>query len=458
MANSDHLIIKDDADKTPPAPAGAHPLRPISYADDTRRAVRLPAQAWVIITVAVLTLVLAFLVAVWRGFESLFLRWPWLSDAVLVALLGVFLIVVSGAAHGLYGWARAKAQHARIVRTRLGNPADVQQVLAMDPMAFELLASQLELAKAPFMQHANLSTLSYGGKQVEKAAEPLQLPEQQALGLIASSEWLGWIDQTPHLMIAGRTNAGKTTLATAVLSERVKANELLCVLDPHDQPGKWFGISAIGGGRDYEAIFAALAGILAEMDRRYERYNVGESSFERLTVLIDEVPAIVLHDKKRWAEFVSQLGSEARKVNMSMILLTQSPLVRDIEISSVMRNNFARVALGDQASSLLREESDRTRRQALDDLLAGQSHPAAMEYRMEIHLLDTSTVPTLATQRTPVARAWHPLTAPRKPTPHAVLEKAIREAKGRGWTREMARAAGLHFDNGLWSQITGERA
>lgn len=451
----DGVLIHDSADKVPPAPAGRHPLTPVSGADFHKPGLRLPAQAWLILTVACLVPLLLALWGLYGVIEHMILLYPWLIDVLGFALFAAFLGVIVGTpiAAGFRLW--IGTMHARVVRTAHGAMADVVTVMGVTQQVAEGQQAALIETMAVHNQFAtpNLSTLSApGGKPAEKGAEVPALPAP-TVGLIPSSEWLNWIDQTPHLMIAGRTNAGKTTLATAVLSQRVRANELLCVLDPHDQPGKWFGIPAIGGGRDYDAIFAALAGVLDEMDRRYERYNVGENAFERLTVLIDEVPAIVLHDKKRWAEFVSQLGSEARKVNMSMVLLTQSPLVRDIEISSVMRNNFVRVALGDQIGDIVRDEPDRTRRQALDALLVGQSHPAAMEYRMEIHLLDTSDVPTLAKQRTPTARAWQPCSSVIRPTARDVLMKALRNAKEKGLTREQTRGMGLRFDNNDWSEV-----
>jgi len=196
----------------------------------------------------------------------------------------------------------------------------------------------------------------------------------------------------------------------------------------------------------------ALAGVLTEMDSRYDAYNHGQSYFDRLSVLIDEVPAIVLRDKAQWAAFASQLGSEARKVNMSMLLLTQSPLVRDIEISSVMRENFTRIALGDQASVLIeKEESNTKRKTALLEQLRGQEHPAAMEYRGEVHLLDTTNVPGLA-KTAKRAQLWMPPTTQRI-TKEVVLIKALRAAKAKGWNRDQARASGLRFDNDLWSAL-----
>jgi hypothetical protein len=124
-----------------------------------------------------------------------------------------------------------------------------------------------------------------------------------------------------------------------------------------------------------------------------------------------------------------------------------------------MRKNFTRVALGDEAPGLIREERDPVRRKALSEALRGQQYPAAMYRRGEVHLLNTSTVPMLAERPVRDAVGWQPPTkaasAPRVSLQEA-QEKAIRNAIAAGWTRARARAAGLSFDNNLWSRLGGK--
>lgn len=52
------------------------------------------------------------------------------------------------------------------------------------------------------------------------------------------------------------------------------------------------------------------------MDTRFKQLRQGEKVFPSLTVLIDEAPAIALHDEKRWIDLVSRLTSEARKIGI----------------------------------------------------------------------------------------------------------------------------------------------
>lgn len=321
--------------------------------------------------------------------------------------------------------------------------------------------------------------------------------------LIPDVDWRAWIDRTPHLMIAGRTEAGKTTLAEAIIAERAIRGELLLVLDPHYQPGKWCGLPAIGGGRGYGDVLDALGGVMAELDSRYEEFNRGRRTdeFDRLTVFVDEVPALVewcfdgkaLRDR-RWMSFAKQLGSEARKVRLSVILMTQSPLVQDIMINSRMRENFNRIALGDQAGELLTEERDPKRRAALTDLLRGRQYTAAMEFRNEVHVLDTTNVPMLAQRPITPARTWSPapaipagqpsiaVAAARQPDATArasislnsllsqpvqqvvapetkvrtYLKAMVGAGKSRDYARQRMTTLGMQFENALWTEVRKE--
>lgn len=328
--------------------------------------------------------------------------------------------------------------------------------------------------------HAPTITTTISAPQLEDGT-----PEDD--GLIPDTTWMGWVDQTPHLLLSARTNAGKTTMAMAILAAR--AGEPTLILDPHDQPDKWFGLRAIGGGRDFEAILAALAGVLRELDRRYVEYDAGKRTedFDRLTVLIDETPALVSHTMDgqktidaRWKKFAKQLGSEARKVRISVILLTQSPLVQDIQISTFMRENFTRIALGDQVSALLSEEKNTQRRSALAELLRGRDYAAAMEYRNEIHVLNTDNVKRLGMQTQTPPVLWMPpriavsahaqpstivrasVRPPKPPMPASVAAKPrmtqIAWLGGAGYTTREIRAmvGGDHNEIIKWAKIGRE--
>ena len=425
------------------------------------------------------------------------LFWAYTVLAVLLALAAAAVLI----------WSRItrvgmEVARAAITRDPYSNPVDVRQVQAwsLGAQAQRFEQRQLaEIAMAPWkMLPAGLDAYSTNSTAPKLDAPQAQAQGPEVLALIPDSEWLTWIDRMPHLLIAGRTNAGKTTLARAVLSERAKANEQLIILDPHDQPGKWTA-PAIGGGRDFDSILAALSSILAEMDQRFKAYDRGQPTdkFDRLTVLIDEVPALVASTMDgnrtldpRWQSFARKLGSEARKVRICAMLLTQSPLVQDIRINSYMRENFTRVALGDQAPTLLSEERDNKRRMALLDLLRGRTHAAAIEYNGEIHVLNTDSVPQRADQAAAIP-IWAPMPAPTPAVhrPSVAMRASITPAdllsvplpdgrtdgrtdktqrtrlylkamaasgKSRDYARDRMSKLGMPFENGLWTEVRRE--
>lgn len=347
------------------------------------------------------------------------LFWAYIVAAVTLAIGTVGLLL-----WGRLARTQAEIARASITRDRYSNPVPVGLLHSMQlehAAGYFRAAQDAELAMAPYKQlPSGLDALTLPTQAAGKLAEPaLATPATPAPGLTPEADWFPWLDTLPHMLISGRTDAGKTTLAEAIIAHRVNAGDLIHIIDPHYQPGKWCGVDAIGGGRNYDAVFASLDALRAELDARYEQFNAGKSTseFQRLTVVVDEVPAIIsravvngkIIDKRlyeRWLLFATGLGSEARKVRLSVVLLSQSHLVRDIYISSAMRENFTRLALGETAADLLREEIDHTKRQALIGLLAGRRYPAAMEYRGALYALRNDEVPALARTMRAQPQPW----------------------------------------------------
>lgn len=283
----------------------------------------------------------------------------------------------------------------------------------------------------------NVQQVTFSNTQAPMLEDDENIIEAELLeppvALIPDSDWLQWIDRTPHLLLAGRTDAGKTTFAEAILSERIQAGDQIVICDPHYQPGKWHGVEATS---DVEQILTLLAQIEIDMVARFTDFIAGKPTedFQRLTILIDEVPAVVEETfrmtpagtKKivddRWSRFARRLGSQARKVRISVILLSQTIFVEDLMINSAYRENFVRVGLGDKARPLLAEEKRNETKQQLYDLLRGQAHPAAFEHNGEVHLLDTSRVPALAARRNGhMAQLW---AAPAQAQPRMAVSAA----------------------------------
>jgi hypothetical protein len=324
---------------------------------------------------------------------------------------GVPLLVVASWVVLLYGKTqkdRSEAMANRIVRDRYSNPVDALAVLQDTPdmrLGYFLQAQAAEVAVAPHKAlPAGLDSLSIS-QGTGKGAAAL-MSEEDAKPLIeavAVDTWLKWLNETPHLLLAAQTGGGKTTTTKAILAERIAAHSKLLVIDPHSS--EWLGLPVIGGGEDWTEVKAALRVVEQEyrdrlltrdayMDETGEELPV--SHFERLTVLLDEanITQANLDDGPRgkptvWKQFIKVLGSGARKVNISIIMLCQSANVEDLGISGGYRQNFTRIALDDRTiRHMVSEEPNSERRKALMDAVAGRDYPATLSRKGEVFLLD----------------------------------------------------------------------
>lgn len=209
----------------------------------------------------------------------------------------------------------------------------------------------------------------------------------------------GWFDllvkDAVHILIVGETNSGKSTAAKAILSARAARGEQVIILDPHAQPSSWAGLPAIGGGRNYQAIEAALKELQRELDSRFAEYSQNDNyKPTRLNIFIDEIPSIASKCES-WQEFFTTLSCEARKVNMSLICLTQSRLVDILGIKGRgdIRDNFVELLLGDKAIKVIPEAAQQTR-------------PAVLDHSGKVSMVDTAQLPALGNRSVEPSVLW----------------------------------------------------
>ena len=195
------------------------------------------------------------------------------------------------------------------------------------------------------------------------------------------------------------------------------------IIDPHSS--EWLGLPSVGGGEDWPVVRRAMAVVYDEYQHRLELREthkretgaeLDKAHFTRLTVVLDEAnnARVALDTGKRgeitpWQQFVQVLGSGARKVNISVVLLCQSANVADLGISGPMRENFTRIALDTGAARKLiaSDEANAERRRALYEALAGREFPAVAEFRGVVHLLDRTGLDRVAPPANATACAWH---------------------------------------------------
>lgn len=463
----DGLFIHDSADKVPPPVPGRHPLTPVSGADFHKPGLRLPPQMWLMLTVVFSGIIAYLLWQLHSAAQEMTLHYPWLGQAVVIAAWAAVLGLIVGGSTGLVWRFFVSIQQARVIRTAHGAPVDVGQALAVNPLIAEQQQIILLQTMAQFNQFAtpNLSTQSNPPARAEKVEAPA-LPDAGAdVAAIPSAVWLSWFDRVPHVMLAAETGGGKTTTALHILAPRLRAGEACYIIDPN--ASGWGGIPSVGGGEDWDAVSGAMGAVIRLYGERQQARaealqgtgrELPHDHFPRLTVILDEAymakQALDTGKDSIWRRFVPILGSGARKVGISVILLTQTANVEDIGLSAPLRENYTRLALDSGAARkfIQLEEPDRKRKEALLAALSGVSFPAVAERNGQIVILDRSDLdksPALPRD----VQAWQPVI---QPTRRRSLREAIRDYQQRNIPRETARADGLEFDNSLWSEVARE--
>lgn len=394
--------------------------------------------------------------------EGWLLLWRFLI--VVFSLTPAALIALEAVAR----WRERQAYVARVrlARDRLMNPVPADMLAQMTPAEYirilELHAA-LERDVAPHRAYRGVESLSISAPAAGRA-DAARAPEPPAPEAPEDPPHV-WLDDVlaleAHLMLAGKTACGKTVTAEALLATAIDAGDHVLVIDPHGAPGKWHGVEAIGAGRDYEAIRRALRAIEDEMTRRYEALRRGEPAGGGALIIIDEVPSIAAMLGGDWKQFATRLGSEARKIGIRLLLITQSPLVQDVNINSVMKRNFGVLGLDlPVIREMLRDERDAAKKRAILDALEGERYPALYDRLGEFRILSRSGIQRIKPYRAP--NVWRPSVR----EPASASETGALRTDGRadatlerlaalirsGMTREEARAQGYEFANDDWTR------
>jgi S-DNA-T family DNA segregation ATPase FtsK/SpoIIIE len=188
--------------------------------------------------------------------------------------------------------------------------------------------------------------------------------------------WLGkdisgsavWTDlaRMPHLLIAGTTGSGKSgcinTLLTSVLLRSTPDDVRMILIDPKRiELGFYESIphllTPVVSSPKQAA--AALANVVAEMERRYEKLSVlrarnlaeanralrqrGEATLPYLLVVIDELADLMMISPQEVEDAVIRLAQKSRAVGVHLVLATQRPSV-DVITGMIKANVPSRIA------------------------------------------------------------------------------------------------------------------
>lgn len=206
------------------------------------------------------------------------------------------------------------------------------------------------------------------------------------------------------LIVLGPKGSGKTTLGLALLNAAVAKGWQVGIIDPHGSKNPWpRGIRVLGTRTNYEEADAALVALYNEMRRRYDE----DGDDEPLVVFIDEVPSL-REECPSWERVVPKLLREARKVNIHVVVLSQSFLVSDLGLNSASRTNFTVVALGKAISRYVNEakQLSQTEKQAIVVEARGLERAALIDDGDLPVLLDPTGADRVRSSKQP--RVWDP--------------------------------------------------
>lgn len=209
-----------------------------------------------------------------------------------------------------------------------------------------------------------------------RQARPVASVTLQRVGLLDGLRRL--LDEEA-LIVLGPKGSGKTTLSLALLNAVIAAGHHVAIIDPHADLNPWpEGITKYGSGLDYAEIDRVLRLLFDEMKLRYQRGQEGRRA--PLYVFIDEVPSI-RDECPSWSKVFAKLLREARKVNIHLVVLSQSFLVEDLGINGDTRNGLMVVALGKAVTRYLSKAQhiNEREKQALIEATRGLSRPAIID-------------------------------------------------------------------------------
>lgn len=302
----------------------------------------------------------------------------------------------------------------RVDRSGVRSSFDEQRVMESLERVMEKYAAR---------QYPHVAQITLTNPQPPKDERPLIEAETiTTVPMLPPAEWLPWFDTRPHGLLAAETGGGKSTTVKAVLKSRIDRGELVFLIDPHSSD--WFGLPSIGGGEDWAAVWIGMQVVIEEYTRRMQTrdaylhetgHELPHTHFPRLNVLLDEANTACRKlsiakrgEETRWEQFAEALGSGARKVGLSILLLAQSANVEDIGLSGPMRQNFTRLALDAATTRLMinREETDAQRKKELHEALVGVDYPATAVQRGQVILLDRRGLDQVGTPANARAALW----------------------------------------------------
>jgi S-DNA-T family DNA segregation ATPase FtsK/SpoIIIE len=160
-----------------------------------------------------------------------------------------------------------------------------------------------------------------------------------------------WMDlaKNPHMVIAGTTGSGKSTLVHNIIANLLNYNEtFIYMLDPKRiEFSKYESkIKNVKVGYTYLDAVEILDDLLATMNRRYDllRQGVSPDRIPYCILIVDEFADLIMQDQDDvFYTKLCTLAQKCRAARISIVLATQRPSV-DIINGTIKANFPARIA------------------------------------------------------------------------------------------------------------------
>lgn len=250
--------------------------------------------------------------------------------------------------------------------------------IATDVQTTDPQPNQRKINQKKATQEGKPETDKKPGKQEVKQAgnvykitesEPATAPTVALLGHTDSGKAVS-VDfkETPHLLIAGATGAGKSIMLHSIICSLLQNNTTdsaqLVLIDPKRvELFDYIDSPMLYGGRIYEDVSDAVE-VLEEltevMNDRYIQLKYsharnidemhGAGTMPRIYICIDELSFLMTCDKKRLETVISKIGMMGRAAGIHLIVCTQHPDRKTIT-GTIQANITAVVAMATRTAT-----------------------------------------------------------------------------------------------------------
>lgn len=200
-------------------------------------------------------------------------------------------------------------------------------------------------------QNRKTSTTARAGKAAHVAAMPGQLlPElsQTSTTPPAAAPTIAPLPvpaKRKQTLLVAKSGMGKTQALISIAMADLRRGCAVWWLSPdatpynsHDQPTNLNGL-AVGIVDDYKDIAAHIRAASALIEQRRPAYKTNQPHGQPITLLIDEWPAIAAFEPEL-AKDLQTILFLGRKVDVWLVLASQSPYVDDLKLGSGLRGAF----------------------------------------------------------------------------------------------------------------------